>query len=314
MINRITTFKITFSVLLCLSFSNSYSQSKPKQFKIPQKQSSPVDTIIGFSERLVATEAIQNGFSPSEVPFYISHKKQEFLNKKNGVMPSQTNWSAHSNRPGGSSQILTAACSNEDFELGNISGWSQSSGSNVNSITMAGCCPTSTANFAMCPSTAFDPATNLSLQSPLGGNWVVRLGSTCLVSFEANRISKTFTVSPTNALFQVAYFAVLENSGHTCQDSPYLNISMLNCAGVQLACPSVSIIAPGSACTSASPGFTLGNYPSGGIPQTTPSYSAINTVTVPGGTSYYGYYYPPYTYTVVTGKWWDDFSATKMNI
>ena len=308
MINKSFTIKGIFLLCLCLNEFFSYSQSKPKQFNIPQKKAFLMDTIPGFSQRQVAYEALQNGFSESEVPAYIDRKKKQFLNKKNNVKEFTTVWPAHSNRPignGGSSQILTAACSNEDFELGNITGWTGSQGSNINSLTMGGCCPTSSTNFAMCPSTAFDPATNLSLQSPLGGNWVVRLGSTCLVSYEANRLSKTFVVSAANALFQVAYFAVLENSGHTCQDSPYLNISMLNCSGVQLACPSVSVIAPGSACASASPGFTSGPYPSGGIPQTTPSYSAISTVTVPGGgyTSYYGYYYynPPYTYTVGVG-------------
>ncbi|MDX2173463.1 MAG: gliding motility-associated C-terminal domain-containing protein [Bacteroidota bacterium] len=300
-------FTLRNSVLLLFFLGSSIlvSQTKPKQFNIPQKKAfSSSDSLSGFNEWFITQEALNNGMLKFEVPIYVGRLKREFINKKYNLKDNNSEWPAFSYKPignGGQNQILTPACNNEDFEFGNINGWTDSKGFNSNSQTMAGCCPTPSANYAMMPSSAFDPATNISLASPFGGNWVVRLGDLCTPG-EVNRLSKTFVVSATNALFQVAYFAVLEDAaGHPCNATPYVNISMLNCSNVQLSCPSVSVVAPSSSCLNGTPGFTTGTYPSGGVPQMTPSYSAINTVTVPGGTSYYGYYYPPYTYTVGVG-------------
>ncbi len=301
--------KVKTAILVFLFQISIFSaQIKPKQFNIPQKKYFPTDTIIEFNEREVANEAIQNGFLQREVPFYVAQKKQEFLNKKYNLNENKSEWPKYSFNPignGGKPQLITAACSNEDFELGNISGWTNSKGLNTNSQTMAGCCPTPNANYLMCPSSSIDPATNLSLTSPFGGNWVVRLGNICEPNV-VNRLSKTFSVTSSNSLFQIAYFAVFENaSGHPCDATPYANISVLNCSNVMLACSSVSLYAPNSSCSLSSNSFSTGAYPSGGVPQMIPTYSAITTVTIPGSgyTSYYGYYYynPPYTYTLGVG-------------
>jgi hypothetical protein len=303
MINKNLTFKSIFCVFFCLNIFFSFSQSKPKQFNIPQKKAFPSDSAFGFNEWELSNDALNRGLLPFEVPVYVGRLKREFINKKYNLKESPSQWPAHSFKPignGGQNQIMTPACNNEDFEFGDITGWTASQGTNMNSQTMAGCCPTAGASTLMCPSAAFDPATNLSLASPFGGNWAVRLGDLCSPG-EVHRISKTFIVSATNALFQVAYFAVLEDAaGHPCNATPYVNISMLNCANVQLACPSVSVVAPSSSCLSTITGFTAGTYPSGGVPQTVSTYSsyAVTTVTVPGSgyTSYYGYYY----YTTTT--------------
>ena len=249
MINKNLTFKSFLCVFFCLNIFFSFSQSKPKQFNIPQKKAFPSDSAFGFNEWELSNDALNRGLLSFEVPVYVGRLKREFINKKYNLKESPSQWPAHSFKPignGGQNQIMTPACNNEDFEFGDITGWTASQGTNMNSQTMAGCCPTAGASTLMCPSSAFDPATNLSLASPFGGNWVVRLGDLCSPG-EVHRISKTFTVSATNALFQVAYFAVLENaSGHPCNATPYVNISMLNCANVQLACPSVSVVAPSS--------------------------------------------------------------------
>jgi hypothetical protein len=235
-------------LLLCLFFNviNVYSQTKHNQFNIPQKKVFN-DSLQGFDEELAAATALKNGLLASELPTFLKYHKRDFMNKKYNIQESQGEWPAYSYKPignGGQPQILTPACNNEDFEMANISGWTDSKGSNSNSQTMAGCCPVAGANYSMVPSSAFDPLTNISLASPLGGAWAVRLGDLCTPG-EVNRLSKTFVVSSSNALFQVAYFAVFEDAAsHPCNATPYVNISMLNCSNVQLACPAVSVTAP----------------------------------------------------------------------
>ena len=308
-------------LLLCLFFNiiNVYSQTKHNQFNIPQKKAFN-DSLQGFDEDLASSTALKNGLLPIELPVYLERHKRDFVNKKYNIKESQGLWPAYANKPignGGQPLIMTAACSNEDFELGNISGWTDSQGSNSNSSTMGGCCPTAGANYSMVPSTAFDPLTGISLASPLGGGWAVRLGDLCTPG-QANRITKTFTVTSANALFQVAYFAVFEDAAsHPCNATPYVNVSMLNCSGVQLACPSVSVTAPStggsSGCGVSTTGFTSGSFLSfptftyiSSYSYSTPTYSTFTTYTAGGYTytSYYGYwsyYYPPYTYTVGAG-------------
>ncbi|MDX2171847.1 MAG: gliding motility-associated C-terminal domain-containing protein [Bacteroidota bacterium] len=310
---------LKFALTLCFfgGIISGYSQTKPKQFNIPQKRVF-YDSLQGFDEELASSTALKNGLLQTELPVFLRVQKREFINKKYNLKESLSEWPAYANKPignGGQPLILTAACSNEDFELGNISGWTGSQGSNSNSQTMGGCCPTAGANHSMVPSTAFDPLTNISLASPLGGAWAVRLGDLCTPG-QVNRLSKTFTVTSANALFQIAYFAVFEDAAsHPCNATPYVNISMLNCSGVQLSCPSVSVTAPSSGgssgCSSTTSGWTSGNFLSfptftyvSSYSYSTPTYSTFTTYTA-GGYWYYGYYgsyyYPPYTYTVGSG-------------
>ncbi|MCC6584227.1 MAG: hypothetical protein IT271_11040, partial [Chitinophagales bacterium] len=69
---------------------------------------------------------------------------------------------------------------------------------------------------------------------------------------EVVRIQQTFPVTSSNALFQFAYKAALNGSGHACCDQPYIRVELLDCMNNILACPQVSITPPGPSCATVS--------------------------------------------------------------
>ncbi len=77
-------------------------------------------------------------------------------------------------------------------------------------------------------------------------------------NYQVVRMEQTFPVTATNALFQFAFVAALENAGHGCCDQPYATINLLDCGGNVLPCPTFSIVAPTSGCGSTFTGWTNG--------------------------------------------------------
>ncbi|MBS1651905.1 MAG: gliding motility-associated C-terminal domain-containing protein [Bacteroidetes bacterium] len=275
---------------LCLLEVILYSQQRFKSFNIPQKKVFSLDSLIGFNEDSVKQICREENFLGEEFVNYMQQSKRRFLdNKYNLIKPvASSQWSY---RPVGSNTLLTMACNNEDFELGNISGWSLSAGSNTNSTTMGGCCPVnSLGNYSLFTAAQSDPATGISLASPLGGNYVCKINDWCN-NQEVTRLSKTFAVTSANALFQIAYFAVLEQASHSCKTQPYVNVSVLNCSGTKLSCPYVQFNVPSSACTNtASSGWTSG---------TALNYSSPTTYTFAQGPHYTSLYLSVTTGTAI---------------
>jgi gliding motility-associated-like protein len=132
---------------------------------------------------------------------------------------------------------------------------------------MGGCCPTVGAvNSAVINSTGFDPAvggTTLPLTSPFGGSKIARVNNVATGS-KVDRIEQSFNVTSSNAIFQIAFAAVLNSAGaHSCSQQPYVNISLIDSAGNTLACPFLSFSAPSTLCSSADPSwitFGAGHY------------------------------------------------------
>lgn len=211
-----------------------------------------VDSLSGFNEPLHNKNAIKENMFGQEYKSYMYRAKRNFLKDKYSLESKYSN--SFNLRPPNSNNQIMAACTNLDFEAGNLAGWTETNGFNTNSNTMAGCCPTAGGN-ALLISGGTDPLTGISLNSPLGGNWVCKINDQTTGGY-TDRISQTFNVTPANSLIQFAYLAVLEAAGHNCPDQPYMNIRLLDCNNNIIPCPQVDIQA-GTGCGSVN-GFVNG--------------------------------------------------------
>ncbi|MCX7728602.1 MAG: hypothetical protein N2203_03940, partial [Bacteroidia bacterium] len=223
------------------------------------------DSLYGFDEDAAIKEGLENNCTSTELKFFLYKKKREFIIQKYKLQRYNPvdywNWSDRNSIP---PTIQTIACNNEDFELGNLTGWSASDGTNnISSCTMIGCCsgPSALALVVATPySNPFGGPLATIPNSPLGGNFIVRLNNNT-AGAKAVRISKTFTVTPSSSLFQFAFMAVLQNPGHSCCEQPFINISFEvsnNCTGppTPTTCPTFSIVPPSSGCSATFSGWT----------------------------------------------------------
>jgi gliding motility-associated-like protein len=192
-----------------------------------------------------------------EFKFFLYKSKREFVDHKYDIGHSHDIvWKTLQ------TATVQPACSNVDFESGTFGGWTVSHGGNSNSLTMGGCCPTIGAGVAtIINSVGNDPLfPTLSLVSPFGGNKIAKLNDAS-ANNKSQRISQTFNVTSSNAIFQIAYCGLLNSGGHGCSDQPYINISVKDSTGTDLPCPKIEIQAPDPACIPTNSTSTLGwNY------------------------------------------------------
>ncbi|MBS1638225.1 MAG: gliding motility-associated C-terminal domain-containing protein [Bacteroidetes bacterium] len=205
------------------------------------------DSLTGFDEKRANDDALHNHFFGNEYKSYMYKARREYINHRFHL--------AHQDVPvfgkaaATTTNVIQPACTNIDFEAGSLFGWTHTSGSNSNSSTMAGCCPTAGGIASVINGTGTDPLVSaVSLVSPLGGSKIVQLNDNN-PDYSVQRISQTFSVTPSNAIFQFAYAGILEDAGHACTDQPYMNVSVIDSAGNTLPCPYIPIAAPSSLCS-----------------------------------------------------------------
>ncbi len=222
------------------------------------------DSLYGFNEEQAIQEGLSNNCTSRELKYFLYLKKREFIIQKYNLQRFEpTDYLGWSNKNYNPSTIQTVACNNEDFELGNFTGWVVNQGSNSNSCTMTGCCTGGMGLAAIFTTPGANPyggpLTNIP-NSPLGGTKVALLNNNT-AGAKAVRIEKTFNVTPSNALFQFAFLAVLQNPSHSCCQQPYLKVSFLvsnGCTGAPTptSCPSFSIVPPTSGCSTSFSGWS----------------------------------------------------------
>lgn len=227
----------------------------------------PQDSLAGFDESAAKQGAMQTMAFGLEYHYYMYAAKRNYINNKYGINIYDPN-SSLGFKPilNPTTSINAAPCVNEDFESSpasatpvgnNLTGWQVSTGQNSGangSCLQTGCCPTAGSNLVWVRATPWaDPAPGpmgTIGASPFGGNNILQMG-TAAGGGDVHRIQQTFPVTPTNALFRIAYRAALQ-AGHACCDQPYLRIEILNCNNQILACPQVSVIPPGPSCSTVS--------------------------------------------------------------
>jgi hypothetical protein len=117
-------------------------------------------------------------------------------------------------------------CINAGFEMGNFTGWQGSRGS---------CCPINLPipgivinRHNITSGLGTDPRTcnNVPVVCPWGGNFSARLGNSQRGS-QAEGLSYTFTVTPNTTLFTYSYAVVFEEPGHTDDEQPRFETSVI---------------------------------------------------------------------------------------
>ncbi|MBL7894079.1 MAG: gliding motility-associated C-terminal domain-containing protein [Bacteroidia bacterium] len=260
--NKITKF--FFSAIALVFLSNLAMAQAPFKYLT---YVFPADSLKGFDEEVAKQEALSRGMVGSEYYVIMYSMKRDYINKKYGYYTAGPN----SNAKGSNPVINAAPCVNEDFEsspsttstntvgtigtslLGWQASWGQNSGIN-GSCTQNGCCPNANVTDAWIRTTPWTAPAPLGVipASPFGGTKVIQMNDNITAKGEVVRIQQTFPVTPTNALFQFAYKACLNGSGHACCDQPYIRVELLDCMNNILACPQVSITAPGPSCATVS--------------------------------------------------------------
>ncbi len=233
------------------------------------------DSLIGFDEQTAHNEALQTNCLGEEYKVFMYYAKREFIKQKYNLHSEENIWEITMTWKGigdNNSPVPTGTpCVNEDFETGTLSGWTNTTGNNNNSCTMAGCCGGG-AGLVWIMTTPFtDPVVGTIPASPFGGTKVAKINDNA-VGAKVARLTQIVPVTSSNALFQFAYIAVLQNPGHSCCNQPYIKIDIStcsscnasNCSNTPLTCPKVDISPPSSGCLALPGGWTQ----SGGVAYT----------------------------------------------
>lgn len=213
------------------------------------------DSLFGFDEKIASEEALKTNCFGDEYKVFMYYAKREFIKEKYHLHSSEqldeTVWTWRGTNP----VISGTPCVNEDFETGTLTGWTNTTGNNNNSCTMAGCCGGG-AGLTWIMTTPFtDPVVGTIPASPFGGTKVVKINDNATGARVA-RLTQIIPVTSTSALFQFAYIAVLQNPGHSCCQQPYIKIDISTCSGCNasncsntpLSCPQVNISPPSAGC------------------------------------------------------------------
>lgn len=189
-----------------------------------------IDSLDGFDLQAVMMEFRQKGYSDTEWKGYLDYKKKEYVGKKNGT------WQRVMENDPPLSPDELPPCTNMDFEMGNFTGWTGTTG------TFAACCPNTgiIANrHTIVTGAGLDPCGGFPVVAP-GGSFSVKLGNST-TGAEAEQLMQTFTV--TQPLFIYQYACVLEDPQHAATEQPYFKVEVLNALGQPLACGNYSFVA-----------------------------------------------------------------------
>lgn len=210
-------------------------------FKTSAQKSKGIDSLEGFSHKH-AWEHTDNLKTLEEKNAFYEQIKRNWLKRKYGMLPTRTTdasgQSTMSNKPiGGSNNILQGPqppnCTNIDFESGNTTSWVTSGLTQI--VSGAGLDPN-------CGFPMVYPGGNSSLK--ISGDWTVPGSGACFCTsstaggnFCTSQASRVITVAPGNTQLQLHYAMVVYNYPHAANDCAFIEVSILNAAGTQLACP-----------------------------------------------------------------------------
>ena len=186
--------------------------------------------VVLLTEQEIIAEAKTKGIPASEIKGYVAARKAQQLQ---GVekSPATVKRTASKKR-------ITPGCNNPDFEAGNFTGWSGSTGRHP----LAGgnnCCPTpgfvTGKRHTIMSGNGIDPHVNIPIVAPNGGSYSVRLGNSNKSS-EAERLEYTFVPSANNSQFAYQYAVVLEKAGHGHHDDCFFAVEAFDGNGNIIAC------------------------------------------------------------------------------
>lgn len=128
---------------------------------------------------------------------------------------------------------IQQACTNIDFESGNMNGWTLTTGYHP-LFNASGCCPTAGGAQTIMSGNGVDPCSGIPVVCP-GGLFSVRLGNNGTGGI-ADRMEQTFSVTAANLNFTYKYAVVFQDPGHAVADQPAFTIQMLDSSGNAIPC------------------------------------------------------------------------------
>ncbi len=206
--------KLLTVFMLGLSLAVAYGQTN---------QSYTIDSLANFSQKDWINYYWSHHTSPNDLPEFIYAHQRDYIHDT--YFPSQ--------RISGTTPAPQQACTNIDFESGNLNGWATSSGYNP-LYNPLGCCQAIGGAQLLTSGPGIDICGGFPIVAP-GGNFSVRLGDNNTGGV-ADRLEQTFNVTPANANFTYRYAVVFQDPGHTIAEQPKFEIEMLDSSGTQIPC------------------------------------------------------------------------------
>jgi hypothetical protein len=190
------------------------------------RSQSTKDSASGFNRAQITEIANNLKLIDDEKSFFIESHERQYIEQKFGIK---------SNYKEPKPDLSVMSGTNIDFELGNYNGWAVSTYSRIG---IGSTVPNNLSAVYFGPNgkgvvvgSGTDPVAGFSLTSPLGGNFVLKLGDNTLVGSRAYIIRTTINVTTTENLLKFAYANVFESSGHDCKDEPYLAVRLVDSIG-----------------------------------------------------------------------------------
>jgi gliding motility-associated-like protein len=190
-----------------------------------------IDSLANFNQTEWTNFYFLHHTNPAELPEFIEAHKRDYIHAT--YFTSAQKLASQPNTP-------QQACTNIDFENGNLSGWTSSTGYNP-IYNAAGCCLTTGGAQVVTSGTALDACGGFPIVAP-GGNFSVQLGDNNVGGI-ADRLEQTFNVTPANANFTYKYAVVLQDAGHAISDQPSFQIEMLDSSNNQIPCTFYNVAA-----------------------------------------------------------------------
>lgn len=289
------TYKNHIQLIAFLIFAITISASAQENNKALDYRSIFIfnsDSLKGFDEQWESASALTSGCYGNEFKIYMYKAKRKYINSKYNIASTtvyQQRNIAPYNLQKSTALPSSGACSNEDFEDAvngqvvaptAVNGWTIT-GSNTGADF---CTPPQT--FAASLYTVFNgPINDVNIGAAAGsasiitsyfdatsnvqpaGSCFVKIGDGSINSDKLVQMTKSFTVTPSNALFQYAFKGIIEDSPHACCNQPGFKIRVtitntVTNTSTLLACPQISIAVPGPGCaqstTATNPTFLQG--------------------------------------------------------
>jgi len=172
---------------------------------------SPIDSLANFNTKQWTNFYWSHHTSVNDLPEFIYAHKRDYIR--------DTYFSPQ--RISGQPNTPQQACTNIDFESGNLNGWSTSTGYNP-AYNALGCCQNAGGAQTIVSVAGVDACGGFPLVAA-GGNFSVRLGNNGTGGI-ADRLEQTFSVTSANANFTYRYAVVFQDPGHATADQPKFEI------------------------------------------------------------------------------------------
>lgn len=216
------TFLLTTAMLVALLSAQVFAQGA--------RLNSPIDSLANFNTKQWINFYWSNHTNVNDLPEFIYAHQRDYI--RDTYFPPQ--------RISGQPNIPQQACTNIDFESGNLNGWTTSTGYNPD-YNALGCCQNVGGAQTIVTGAGVDACGGFPLVAA-GGNFSVRLGNNGTGGI-ADRLEQTFSVTSANANFTYRYAVVFEDPGHAVADQPKFEIEMLDSNGVQIPCTYYNVAA-----------------------------------------------------------------------